>query len=152
MIECIFLLPASRNFLHSLTYTPSSLQIRTSCQILLTMLHSVPLSYLYLLPRMLSGFLGGTGGKEPTCQYRRHKRQVQSLGQEDPPEKEIATHSSILAWRLPWIEMQACYSPWGCKKLNTTEATQHATHTRTCHYLSPTQIIQNHPTVMRTGV
>ena len=30
--------------------------------------------------------------------------QVQSLGQEDPLEKEIATHSSILAWKIPWME------------------------------------------------
>ena len=30
--------------------------------------------------------------------------QVQSLGQEDPLEKETATHSSILAWRIPWTE------------------------------------------------
>ena len=30
--------------------------------------------------------------------------QVQSLGQEDPLEKNIATHSSILAWRIPWKE------------------------------------------------
>ena len=30
--------------------------------------------------------------------------QVQSLGQEDPLEKEIATHSSVLAWEIPWIE------------------------------------------------
>ena len=29
---------------------------------------------------------------------------VQSLGQEDPLEKEMATHSSILAWRIPWID------------------------------------------------
>ena len=29
---------------------------------------------------------------------------IQSLGQEDPLEKEMATHSSILAWRIPWIE------------------------------------------------
>ena len=29
---------------------------------------------------------------------------VQSLGQEDPLEKEMATHSSILAWRIPWME------------------------------------------------
>ena len=29
---------------------------------------------------------------------------VQSLSQEDPLEKEIATHSSILAWRIPWTE------------------------------------------------
>ena len=30
--------------------------------------------------------------------------QVRSLGWEDPLEKEMATHSSILAWRIPWIE------------------------------------------------
>ena len=30
--------------------------------------------------------------------------QVQSLGQEDPLEKEMATHSSILAWEIPWAE------------------------------------------------
>ena len=29
---------------------------------------------------------------------------VQSLGQKDPPQKEMATHSSILAWEIPWIE------------------------------------------------
>ena len=29
---------------------------------------------------------------------------VQSLGQEDPLEKEMATHSSILAWKIPWLE------------------------------------------------
>ena len=45
-------------------------------------------------------------GKEPTCQCRRHKRQmwVQSLGQEDPLEKEMAAHSSIFAWETPWTE------------------------------------------------
>ena len=32
------------------------------------------------------------------------KTQVQSLGQKDPLEKGMATHSSILAWRIPWIE------------------------------------------------
>ena len=30
--------------------------------------------------------------------------QLQSLGQEDPLEKDMATHSSILAWRIPWTE------------------------------------------------
>ena len=30
--------------------------------------------------------------------------QVQSLGQEDPLEKEMVTHSTILAWRIPWTE------------------------------------------------
>ena len=32
------------------------------------------------------------------------ERQVQSLGKEDPLEKEITTHSSILAWEIPWTE------------------------------------------------
>ena len=35
-------------------------------------------------------------------QETREELQVQYLGQEDPLEKEMATHSSILAWRIPW--------------------------------------------------
>ena len=48
--------------------------------------------------------------------------QVQSLGQEDHLEKEMATYSSILAWRIPWTE-EPCelWSPWGHKKLDMTE-------------------------------
>ena len=49
------------------------------------------------------------------------KTQIQSLGWEDPLVKGIATYSSILAWRIPWIEEPGGYSPWGCKELNTTE-------------------------------
>ena len=47
------------------------------------------------------GFPGGASGKEPSCQCRRHEMWVQSLGQEDPLESEMATHSSILARRIP---------------------------------------------------
>ena len=43
--------------------------------------------------------------------------QVQSLGQEDPVEEEMATHSSILVWEIPWTEELAGYSPWGCKRV-----------------------------------
>ena len=44
-------------------------------------------------------------GKEPTCQCRRLKRcRFQSLGREDPLEEEVATRSSILAWKIPWTE------------------------------------------------
>ena len=46
---------------------------------------------------------------------------VQSLGQEDPLEKEMMTHSSILAWRIPWIEKPVGYGPWGHKELDMTE-------------------------------
>ena len=38
--------------------------------------------------------------------------QVRSLGGEDPVEKEIAIHSSILAWKTPWREEPAGYCPW----------------------------------------
>ena len=34
----------------------------------------------------------------------KQEMQVQSLGQEDPQEEEVATHSSILAWGIPWTE------------------------------------------------
>ena len=44
---------------------------------------------------------------------------VPSLGPEDPLEKGMATHLSILASRLPWTEEPG--SPWGCKELDTTE-------------------------------
>ena len=42
---------------------------------------------------------------------------VRSLGQEDPLEKEMATHSSILAWKIPQTEEPGgLYSSWGCKE------------------------------------
>ena len=47
--------------------------------------------------------------------------QVQSLGQEDPLEKAMATHSSTLAWKIPWVESVVGYSPWGRKESDTTE-------------------------------
>ena len=47
--------------------------------------------------------------------------QVRSLGREGPLEKEVATHSSILGWRVPWTEEPGGYSPWGHKELDTTE-------------------------------
>ena len=46
------------------------------------------------------------------------KTQVRSLGQEDPVEKGMATHSSILVWRIPWTE-----EPVHGKELNAAEVT-----------------------------
>ena len=47
---------------------------------------------------------------------------VRSLGQEDALEKEMASHSSILAWRIPWTEETGgLYSPRGHKESDTTE-------------------------------
>ena len=39
--------------------------------------------------------------------------QVRSLGQEDHVAKEMATHSSVLAWKIPWTEELMSNSPWG---------------------------------------
>ena len=48
--------------------------------------------------------------------------QVPSLGQEDPLEKEMAAHSSILAWKIPWTEEPVgLYIPGGFKELDMTE-------------------------------
>ena len=51
------------------------------------------------------------------------------MGQENPLEESKATHSSILAWRIPWTEEAGGLQSvaWGCNEWDTTEATQHDT-------------------------
>ena len=80
------------------------------------------------LKAALWGFPEGASGKEPAGQCRICKRtQVPSLGREDPLKNERAAHSSILAWRIPWIESLAGYSPWGRK--SQTQLKWLSTHT-----------------------
>ena len=51
-------------------------------------------------------------------------RDIQPLGQEDPLEEEMAAHSSVLAWRIPWTERSLVgYSPKGSKEWGMTEVT-----------------------------
>ena len=66
------------------------------------------------LPQWLSG-------KESTCNAEAQETQVRSLGWEDPLEEEMATHSSILAWRIPWTGSLVGYSPWGHKESDTSD-------------------------------
>ena len=47
--------------------------------------------------------------------------QVRSLGREDPLEKEMAIHSSILAWRIPWMEKPSRLQSTGLQELDRTE-------------------------------
>ena len=47
--------------------------------------------------------------------------QVQSLGQEDPLEKTMATHSSILAWKMPWTEESGRLQSTGLPESDMTE-------------------------------
>ena len=49
---------------------------------------------------------------------------VQSLHQEDTLEEEMATHSSILAWEIPWTEESGNYSPWGPKHYSSVQQQQ----------------------------
>ena len=51
---------------------------------------------------------------------------VPSLGQENPLEEEMTTHSSILAWRIPWTEEPGRPQSMGCTESDTTEATEHS--------------------------
>ena len=63
--------------------------------------HGKPLLFLYatITWSSLTGFPGGSAGEESTCNV---DTWVQPLGWEDPLEKGMANHSSILAWRSPW--------------------------------------------------
>ena len=63
------------------------------------------------------GFPGGSDGKESTCNAETWAR---PLGWEDPLEEGMATHASILAWRIP-IEDPGSLSPWGCKESDMTK-------------------------------
>ena len=70
------------------------------------------------------GFPGGTRGKEPALQCKRLKRcgpdhWVRKIS----PEEGMATHSSILAWRIPWTEEPGSLQSIGHTELDTTEVT-----------------------------
>ena len=50
------------------------------------------------------GFPSGSAVKNPPAMQEPQEKWVQFPGQEDPLEEDMATHSSILAWRIPWSE------------------------------------------------
>ena len=59
--------------------------------------------------------------------------QVQSLNREDTLEKEIATHSSILAWKIPWTEEAGRLQSMGHKEAGTTEQLTQGLHLLNVH-------------------
>ena len=75
---------------------------------------------MYLLPftHLIWDFPGGLDGKESACSVG---DSGSIPGQEDPLEKGMTKHSSILDWRIPWTEELVCYNPWGHKELDSTE-------------------------------
>ena len=66
-------------------------------------------------------FPGGSVGKESTCNVGDG---VQFLGQEDPLEKEMAPHSSTLAWRVPWTEEPGGLQSMGLQRVRHDLATK----------------------------
>ena len=54
---------------------------------------------------------------------------VPSLGWEDPLEKEMATHSSVLAWKIPWTEEPGGLQSMGSQESDTTKRLKHHHHT-----------------------
>ena len=79
------------------------------------------LKHNYILATIiLLGFLGGSAVKNlPEIQIWQEP-QIRSLGQEDPLEEERATHSSILAWRIPGTD-KPVRLPWGHEASDMTE-------------------------------
>ena len=69
------------------------------------------------------GLPGGSAVKNLPAMQEPQETWVLSLGREDPLEKEVATHSSILAWRIPFQRSLVGYSPLGHKESDMTEAT-----------------------------
>ena len=59
-------------------------------------------------------FSGGSVAKNPPANQ---ETQVQSLGREDPLEKEMAAYSNIFVWEIPWTEEPVDCSPWGHKRV-----------------------------------
>ena len=69
---------------------------------------------------LLAGFPRGSAVENLPTVQETWVPWVQSLDREDPLEKEMTTHSSILAWKIPGTEELVGYSPWGCKELDMT--------------------------------
>ena len=64
--------------------------------------------------------------KNPPTIQETQETPVRVLGQADPLEKGMTTHSNILAWRIPWTEEPGGLLSMGCIELDMTEVTEHA--------------------------
>ena len=69
-------------------------------------------------------------GKESTCNMGDIGTWFWSLGQEDPLEKGKATHSSILAWRIPWTEESGALQSMGSQRIRHSWSDRACTHTQ----------------------
>ena len=85
------------------------------------------------LSSIVFGFHGDSDGKESAC-HAIHKTWVQSLGWEDPLEKEMETHSSVLAWRIPWTEEPGRLQSMGSQRVRHEWVTNTSTFQYSINY------------------
>ena len=76
--------------------------------------------------------------------------QVQSLGWEDPLEEGMATHSSILAWRIPWTEEPGGLQSIGSHRVGRDWATNTFSFTSTLYI--PSNLLHAHQVSVRVGI
>ena len=79
-----------------------------------------PYAFWYSL-QLLAGFPGDSAVKNPLANQ---ETWVRSLGREDPLEKEITTHSSILAWEIPWTKEPGRLQSMGSQRIRHHLATK----------------------------
>ena len=79
---------------------------------------------------------GGSVVKDLPEMQKTQEMWVQSLGWEDPMKEVMATHSRILAWKIPWTESLVGYGPKGCKELDMTQLLSTKTHIHKMYHYS----------------
>ena len=72
---------------------------------------------IYVFLRSVRGFPGGSAVKNPPAMQEMQETWVPSLGGEDSLEEGMATHSSILAWRIPWTEKPGRLQSMGLQRV-----------------------------------
>ena len=80
---------------------------------------------IYILKNTISGYPGDSAVKESSCNTGdAQETQVWFLGQEDPLEKEMAAHSSMPAWKIPWTEELGRQQSIGSQRIGNGLATK----------------------------
>ena len=100
---------------------------------------SVYCAHLYSSPIFTLGFPGGSVVKKKKKKIHLSMQEmqetwVQSLGQEDPLGEEMATHSSVLAWKIPWTEEPGGLQFMGSQRVGQDWVTEHIGTSSCCVY------------------
>ena len=100
----------------------------TRCYEKLDKIFGQPNSYVFSSPTHKRDYPSDSEVKTPPVLQMTQEIRIQSLGWEDPLKEEMATHSSVLAGKIPWTEKPSGLWSMGLKESDTTEVTEH-THT-----------------------